>query len=44
MALIERMISDRVASARAHLGDLSIEEPVRIALDEMATACTDRAV
>lgn len=44
VGLIEQMISDRVASARAHLGDLSIEEPVRIALDEMAAACTDRAV
>lgn len=44
VGLIEQMISDRVASARAHLGDLPIEEPVRIALDKMATACTDRAV
>ncbi|ASW91480.1 polyprenyl synthetase family protein [Mycobacterium marseillense] len=44
VGLIEQMISDRVASARAHLGDLPIEEPVRIALDKMAAACTDRAV
>lgn len=44
VGLIEQMINDRVASARAHLGDLSIEEPVRIALDEMAAACTDRVV
>lgn len=44
VGLIEQMISDRVASARAHLDDLPIEEPVRIALDKMATACTDRAV
>ncbi|UXA08567.1 polyprenyl synthetase family protein [Mycobacterium sp. SMC-2] len=41
--MIERMISDRVASAREHLGDASIDEPVRAALDEMAAACTDRA-
>lgn len=44
VGLIEEMIGDRVASARAHLGDLPIEEPVRIALAEMAAACTDRAV
>lgn len=42
VGLIERMIGDRVASARAHLADVSIEEPVRIALAEMAAACTDR--
>ncbi|MCA2240769.1 MULTISPECIES: polyprenyl synthetase family protein [Mycobacterium] len=42
LGLIERMIGDRVASARAHLADVSIEEPVRIALAEMAAACTDR--
>lgn len=41
--LIEEMISDRVAAAREHLGDTSIDEPVRAALDHMATACTDRA-
>lgn len=44
VGLIEQMISDRVASACAHLGDLPIEEPVRIALAEMAAVCTDRAV
>lgn len=44
VGLIEEMIGDRVATARAHLGDLPIEEPVRIALAEMAAACTDRAV
>ncbi|MCV7310171.1 polyprenyl synthetase family protein [Mycobacterium paraffinicum] len=43
VAMIEEMISDRVASAREHLGDTPIEEPVRAALDEMAAACTDRA-
>ena len=37
------MISDRVASAREHLGDISIDEPVRAALAEMAAACADRA-
>ena len=40
--MIEEMISDRVASARKHLGDASIDEPVRAALDAMAAACTDR--
>ncbi len=44
VGLIEQMISDRVASARAHLGDSPIGEPVRIALADMAAACTDRAV
>ena len=41
--LIEDMISDRVASAREELGDLAIDEPVRIALADMAAVCTDRA-
>jgi len=41
--LIEEMIGDRVASARDHLGDLAIDEPVRTALAEMAAVCTDRA-
>ncbi|MBI2695800.1 polyprenyl synthetase family protein [Mycobacterium nebraskense] len=41
--MIEEMISDRVASAREHLGDTSIDEPVRAALGEMAAACADRA-
>ncbi|OBG64414.1 MULTISPECIES: polyprenyl synthetase family protein [unclassified Mycobacterium] len=41
--LIEQMISDRVAAAREHLDDASIDGPVRTALEEMATACTDRA-
>ncbi|OCB29895.1 polyprenyl synthetase [Mycobacterium malmoense] len=41
--MIEEMISDRVAAAREHLGDAPIAEPVRAALDHMATACTDRA-
>ncbi|OBF55513.1 polyprenyl synthetase [Mycobacterium sp. 852002-53434_SCH5985345] len=43
VAMIEEMISDRVASAREHLGDTPIDEAVRAALDEMAAACTDRA-
>jgi len=42
VAMIEEMISDRVASAREHLCDTPIVEPVRAALDEMAAACTDR--
>lgn len=42
LAMIEEMISDRVASARDHLGDTPIGEPVRAALDKMAAACTDR--
>jgi geranylgeranyl pyrophosphate synthase len=41
--MIEQMISDRVASAREHLGGTQIDEPVRTALDEMAAVCTDRA-
>ncbi|OBH86520.1 polyprenyl synthetase [Mycobacterium scrofulaceum] len=41
--MIEQMITDRVASAREHLDDTSIDESVRAALDEMAAACTDRA-
>lgn len=41
--MIEQMITDRVASAREHLDDTSIDEAVRAALDEMAAACTDRA-
>lgn len=41
--MIEEMISDRVAAAREHLGDAAIEDHVRVALDEMAAACTDRA-
>ena len=41
--MIEQMISDRLASAREHLGDISIDEPVRAALAEMAAACADRA-
>ena len=41
--MIEEMISDRVASARGHLGDTSIDEQVRAALEEMAATCTDRA-
>ncbi|MEB4208872.1 polyprenyl synthetase family protein [Mycobacterium sp. 94-17] len=41
--MIERMIGERVASACGHLGDLPIDEPVRTALTEMATVCTDRA-
>lgn len=40
--LIEEMISDRVAAARQHLGDASIDEQVRATLNDMATACTDR--
>ncbi|MEE2852074.1 MAG: polyprenyl synthetase family protein [Actinomycetota bacterium] len=40
--LIEQMIGDRVASARDHVSDLPIDEPVRTALDEMAAVCTDR--
>ncbi|WP_207550521.1 polyprenyl synthetase family protein [Mycobacterium mantenii] len=42
--LIEEMIGDRVTSARGHLSDLPIDEPVRTALGEMAAFCTDRAV
>lgn len=40
--MIEEMITDRVACARRHLGDASIDEPVLAALDAMAAACTDR--
>jgi geranylgeranyl diphosphate synthase type I len=40
--LIEQMIGDRVASAREHVSDLPIDEPVRTALAEMAAVCTDR--
>ena len=40
--LIEEMISDRVASARALVRDMTVAEPVRTALVEMAAACTDR--
>ncbi|BBX66116.1 polyprenyl synthetase [Mycobacterium saskatchewanense] len=42
--LIEGMISDRVASAREHVGGMAIDEGLRGALDEMAAACTDREV
>ena len=42
--LIEEMISDRVASAREDLSDIAIDASVRTALDNMAVACTDRAV
>lgn len=41
--LIERMISDRVASAREQLCGLPVDESVRAALAEMAAVCTDRA-
>jgi len=41
--LIEEMISDRVASACNDLSDMMIDEPVRMALAQMAAACTDRA-
>ncbi|OBJ02896.1 polyprenyl synthetase [Mycobacterium sp. 1465703.0] len=43
LRLIEEMISDRVVSARHHLSDTPIDEPVRTALAEMAAVCTDRA-
>jgi geranylgeranyl diphosphate synthase type I len=43
VGLIEQMIGDRVASARDLLGDLSIDESVRIALAAMVAACTERA-
>lgn len=41
--IIEEMITDRVAAAREHLDDASIDEQVRTTLNDMATACTDRA-
>ncbi len=41
--LIEEMIGDRVAAALDELSCLPIDEPIRTALTEMATACTDRA-
>jgi geranylgeranyl diphosphate synthase type I len=42
--LIEEMISDRVSSAREQVADLAIDETLRAALNDMAAACTDRAV
>lgn len=42
--LIEEMITDRVASARAQVGDMAIDDALRGALDDMAAACTERAV
>ena len=42
--LIEQMITDRVASARAQVGDMAIDDALRGALDDMAAACTERAV
>ncbi|MFZ1165106.1 MAG: polyprenyl synthetase family protein [Mycobacterium sp.] len=39
---IEDMIDDRVSSALNELGDLRIGEPVRAALTNMATVCTER--
>lgn len=41
--MIEEMITDRVTAAREHLDDASIDERVRTTLNDMATACTDRA-
>ncbi|WP_425174595.1 polyprenyl synthetase family protein [Mycobacterium sp.] len=40
---IEKMITDRVASARNELSDMPIDESVRSALANMATVCTERA-
>jgi geranylgeranyl diphosphate synthase type I len=40
---IENMIDARVSSALNELGDLRIGEPVRAALTNMATVCTERA-
>jgi geranylgeranyl diphosphate synthase type I len=39
---IEDLISDRVASARDELDELRLDEPVRAALTNMATVCTER--
>jgi len=39
---IEDMISGRVAEARKALDDIAVDDSVRIALAEMATACTER--
>ena len=40
---IEKMITDRVASARKELSDMLIDESVRSALANMAAVCTERA-
>jgi geranylgeranyl diphosphate synthase type I len=40
---IEKMITDRVASARNELSDMPIDESVRSALANMAAVCTERA-
>jgi geranylgeranyl diphosphate synthase, type I len=40
---IEDLISDRVASARDELDELRLDEPVRAALTNMATVCTERS-
>jgi geranylgeranyl diphosphate synthase, type I len=40
---IEKMITDRVASARNELSDMPIDESVRSALAKMAAVCTERA-
>lgn len=39
---IEDMISERVAVARQILHDMTIDEPVRDALEDMAVACAER--
>jgi geranylgeranyl diphosphate synthase type I len=40
---IEKMITDRVASARNELSDMPIDESVQSALANMAAVCTERA-
>ncbi|MGZ4582806.1 MAG: polyprenyl synthetase family protein [Mycobacterium sp.] len=42
--LIEKMIGDRVTSARELVGGMAIDEALRTALDHMAAACTDRTL
>jgi geranylgeranyl diphosphate synthase type I len=42
--LIEGMISDLVAAARDEVSGMAIDKALRAALDNMAAACTERAV
>ncbi len=41
--LIEKTIGDRVGAALDNVSDMSIDEPIRTALADMATLCADRA-
>jgi geranylgeranyl diphosphate synthase type I len=40
---IEKMIAEKLVTARIALDDMEIEENIRTALAHMATACTERS-